>query len=656
MSNVADNPPLYSLEDASDSPADGANGPQILIVPISDSVQFQKGYLGADGETAAVEGELQMKGVRAGRWEKVTMSLSSKETAFDNTIELGTTEITLLDSSIVPDSQWPSSIAFAVPLTPDAPQCIHTPYSALSYTITATLHSATSSQPNISKSLTVHTRRYTPHTLNLDLAPRTVKKNFPTPIEVQVPRTRYKAGEPIPLYVTVPPPTRELVVDLGVRLRNVKAELVRIVKVLRPGYEDLPDATDEEDVEHADGEPVASTSTSTDKSAQAAATTSDRATTSSSYRGFTHKTVIAKSGAPCRFHSTRPIRLRLVLHPAYTGSPSQPSAEPDTDSACASITQSTLLHSVSFRLRTQVAFVDMSTHIERVSTMTVPITLLPPSAPLPEVDDDISEQYHKKHDQPPARTVRLDDAEERVPGYEVGVAGPSGLSAGAPPPFEEREAPPPFFPTEAEASTSSRLPTFLESESDLFVAPMEDPLLPPPIPEIFPGEGTLFGFSISEQFDGHAEDMRRTHSPPPTMEEARRDPDVTGLTVLEEPERAIEALEYALEQHEEASRGEHPPPPPPPLDDPSDPPPSIDSDFRSPVIQTQDGPHSRSTVPTYEHPPPGLGNTAAPPANSTDAPTTDEHAPPPYLVPESVAGNEHTSGPPPYIDVMHEQH
>ena len=53
----------------------GAEGgsPQILIIPVAEGyVHFQKGYLGADGERAAIEGELQIKSADAEfRWRKV---------------------------------------------------------------------------------------------------------------------------------------------------------------------------------------------------------------------------------------------------------------------------------------------------------------------------------------------------------------------------------------------------------------------------------------------------------------------------------------------------------------------------------------------------------------------------------------------------------
>lgn len=53
--------------------ATAPTGPQILIIPVADGrVHFQKGYLGADNERAAIEGELQIKSAEADfRWRKV---------------------------------------------------------------------------------------------------------------------------------------------------------------------------------------------------------------------------------------------------------------------------------------------------------------------------------------------------------------------------------------------------------------------------------------------------------------------------------------------------------------------------------------------------------------------------------------------------------
>jgi neural Wiskott-Aldrich syndrome protein len=50
---------------------------QLLIVPTVDAINFQKGYLGADGERAAIEGELQIKGTELERWTKVSVLLDN---------------------------------------------------------------------------------------------------------------------------------------------------------------------------------------------------------------------------------------------------------------------------------------------------------------------------------------------------------------------------------------------------------------------------------------------------------------------------------------------------------------------------------------------------------------------------------------------------
>jgi len=176
---------------------------------------------------------------------------------------------------------------------------------------------------------------------------------------------------------------------------------------------------------------------------------------------------------------------------------------------------------------------------------------------------------------------------------------------------------------------------------------------------VIPGEGVQFGFSVADQFDGHMvepEDRgRRSTTPPPTMEMANRDPDVTGLASMDQPELAMEALGLALERHgEEASLGalptltgmttltggDQPPPLPPTLmmDDPSDPPPSIDSDYSDA--------RGMAHQPPPPPPPPSLGVQSAPhdPAIRT---SVDGNAPPPYLVPDI-----HHDGtrPPPYIE------
>jgi len=71
-------PPIYSQTDPDDSSSlsqaemdDLGERPKILIIPTGDAVNFQKGFLGAEGERAAIEGELQIKGIEPDHWAKV---------------------------------------------------------------------------------------------------------------------------------------------------------------------------------------------------------------------------------------------------------------------------------------------------------------------------------------------------------------------------------------------------------------------------------------------------------------------------------------------------------------------------------------------------------------------------------------------------------
>lgn len=509
---------------------------------------------------------------------------------------------------------------------------------------------------------------------------------------MQLPRTTFKAGEPIPIYFTVPTPSADLVVEQGLRLRNLRAELVRTVVVKSDGEEDEPSDSEFEQFYSGSEDEDEDQPTSPSQKTQPVPSTS-RQNPEYAVRRSEHgeRKVVALSGASCRLHPSRPLQIRLVLHPPvesphpdsqYQPLPSEDFYPVDTDVECASITQSTLLHTVSFRLLIHATFMNMSNHTERVSTLLIPLLILPPSAPLPEVEPSVDAAYLKKHDRPPTRTVRLDDIE--VPQYE---AGPSG-APGAPPPFEEREAPPPFS-SEAEASTSSRLPTFLESEASTsrlptFLESEREIYVPPPAPSdaddpsgdplaqpapgeetevVFAGEGSLFGFRASDQFDGYVDVTtlpRREYTPPPSLEMATRDADVTGLATmaLDEP-ATIEALGLALEhqhqqQHQQQQQQQQqqtisilaisegtsgdvgvdvdghllpPPPPPPPMDDPSDPPPSIDSaEFRAPGA-----PHAHAHESHTQSPP----RAQSPPRGAIDEEGESHgHAPPPYRVPD----------------------
>lgn len=81
MASYSHPPPTYTAEDPElnasqsidrDAPLnDDADGLQILLIPSADTAHFQQGYLGAEGEQAAIEGELQVKGAVQSQWSRV---------------------------------------------------------------------------------------------------------------------------------------------------------------------------------------------------------------------------------------------------------------------------------------------------------------------------------------------------------------------------------------------------------------------------------------------------------------------------------------------------------------------------------------------------------------------------------------------------------
>ena len=597
------------------------------------------------------------------------MDLRTLEAAYEQVIELSQSTIILYESEDDRETLLPSSFSFALPLTQDTPQCIHTPQSSLRHILSATLHPFDEAAQPFSKELTVHTRRFISHSYSIPVSPITRAFDNPSRVQVEIPRTTFTCVEPVPIYVTVPPPRRELVVEQGLRLRNIKAELIRIVRVA-DGTEtdendsvdvdvpsDIGDDSEEDENGHGGSAPLGVSVPSTEKHATASSSTTSYPSNPHQSRRASYRTVVSRSGALCRFHATLPVRLRFILHQSSPSSSPSDFTHPlpagdfgstGSDAECASITQTTLLHTVSFRIRVHATFRNTSHHTERVSTITIPITFLPSPAPLPEVEESVDSAYHKKHDRPPARTNRPDDADAAPHyDYEQGEAGPSYLSSGAPPPFEERDAPPPFFSTPF-PSSSSRLPTFLESEQEIFIPTAEDNAAAPPPPmslleQVIVGEGVLFGFPASSQFSGHTDVDRNegASTPPPSVEMATLDPNVTGLVQLtvDVPEHTIQ---LTLQQEEQIATGEAPPPPPPPMDDPSDPPPSIHSEYRS-----REGVAHQVTamaVPAADLPTPQI-------ASGMPVPTQSHvTAPPPYPVPDGVE-HEQVARPPPYVDL-----
>lgn len=426
------------------------------------------------------------------------------------------------------------------------------------------------------------------------------------------------------------------------------------------------------------------------------------------HRNTDFRTSLTRSGAPARFHSSRPVRIRLLVR--TSSAPSSPAQVP-VDSASHTtgvfdcpITQSTALHSVDFSLEVSVSFLRHRTNqatsenlpVQESTSFSVPITVLPPLAKTLEAagDMDMEHAYHKKFDKPPTKTNREAAA-------DVGPPGPS--ASGAPPPFDERDAPPPPFvqsePQQSQAGTS-HLPTFLESEAH-YVVPLPGPSNSSQMPYAgyasvstsgsqtrpstieedpdrvleIEGEGRLFGFRPEEQFDGLEASFGSGAEPPPAIENVQEDTDVTALAdLVDRPERALEAIgrgmgvvasdvdhpSYGTHERSDIDRLEQAlqmnaaeeAPAPPFVDDPADPPPGIDMEFRT-------------SPPPF--PPPHVDNDlVAPHLSPVDPPPSIEDAemqppivsqtignpsfrPPPYL--NSTAQPDGQHGPPPYVDL-----
>ena len=67
-------PPHYSTEDQLASTSfSSTQDPQITIAPAADALHFQQGFLGIDGERPALEGEVQIKGVRGRMWDSLSV-------------------------------------------------------------------------------------------------------------------------------------------------------------------------------------------------------------------------------------------------------------------------------------------------------------------------------------------------------------------------------------------------------------------------------------------------------------------------------------------------------------------------------------------------------------------------------------------------------
>ncbi|SNX88055.1 uncharacterized protein MEPE_06766 [Melanopsichium pennsylvanicum] len=355
------------------------------IAPRSDSTSFQVGYLGLKGFQAWLKGDVLVKldaeTKSKGRYTRCVVQLQAKEQAInsysqseprpDNTesasacssrndvIELFSHTLVLWDAdkesttSNSSLSTMPSTMPFSFPLTQDLPHCVHLRDSSLTYTLTAQLFSEDSNKlPHAVKEVPVHLVRYTrPGPLNeIELAeidgaslpnevytlePHNWIKKEPTLVYAHINRTIFRRAEPIDIRVRIPPPDQTSVSEKGLKLRAVEADFVRLIHTKRVNGA-AGDRGDASVVEAIANEPNV------------------------------YEALLAHSGKLCRFHSQRPVLLRLTLHPPFDRT-NMPHPHPDHDAlasgpvfgrggggGCESISQETLMHKVSFEVRIKI--------------------------------------------------------------------------------------------------------------------------------------------------------------------------------------------------------------------------------------------------------------------------------------------------------------
>ncbi|TKA55340.1 hypothetical protein B0A53_02264 [Rhodotorula sp. CCFEE 5036] len=354
----ATSPPSYARSTAQPCP------PVLLnLAPLADGTSFQVGgLLGPDPASpgtppAAVAGEVQIKFTEgetalldgASQQQQQTSSLPPPRFGRLAVVFKGVEtdarghQITLVEQS---RTLWetsadgttsrgapPAVSRFRFDLTPDLPTCIHLASSSLAYSLTATLYplakttsAAAIESPDddalpLSRCVPVHlVRSATPAAL-VPVQSATVTATDPIRWSVRFPRTVFTRREPIGLVVRVEVPDSKRIGE-GLRLRTISAELVRTI-----------------------------TATGVESSSQSSATTLESRREADVQR----RTVLAHSGKSARFSPSRPIIIRLVLHP-----PLEPT--------CESISQSTIAHQVSFSVVVTVGLVNTASTSTSSST------------------------------------------------------------------------------------------------------------------------------------------------------------------------------------------------------------------------------------------------------------------------------------------------
>ncbi|CAO1627808.1 unnamed protein product [Parajaminaea phylloscopi] len=378
----------------------GAHSFQFDIVPRSDAASFQAGYQGLQqrGFEAWLRGDVLLKGSVNG--SQLDFSQCTIELLATESIQSGMGATTsnqvfhaakvlwrcprLPSTSANPPAQdsLPSVMPFEFALPEFLPHCVHLPSIRLEYQLIATLYPREDDieQGPVSRAVAVHLTRYSPPAPATQLLPaakaqmfseaiKTWKRTSPMDLEVRLARTLFRRGEPIRLSVTVAPPPEKLV-QRGLRIRSVEAQLVRVITPRRaqsvphsrqkgkdssraghdarqvfadqhvqadgwqPYQHLLKDSTDSVGTSSAGGAASASASTVHHNLSTSLAEEPTR-------EGRTYRTVLAHSGKSCRFSLRRALFLNLSLVPPFA-TPALPHPSPDHDAPPAGLSPLTL--------------------------------------------------------------------------------------------------------------------------------------------------------------------------------------------------------------------------------------------------------------------------------------------------------------------------
>lgn len=314
------NPPQYTT-----TPSETRTSVLLNLAPLSDHFTFQLGALG--NGLASIQGELQIK--LTGTDDQEGERLFSKlEVVFRGVERVeGAEEIELCEmrqllwgigvagsSSESDTGGVPSHSTFKLDLTSDLPHCIHFSGSSLEYSLAAILSHADTTLPPLVKTVPIHLVRTSPPGSLLagsslvasadpppSTAPQTFAQDDPIPFSVRLSRTVFRRSEPIELLVRIEVPSPTAVQRF--QLRTVSAALVRKVVV---GGVPLELETVEVDELEAVEEPGNGKATASEQFLEDVVSAPE------------HITTLAKSGKSARFSPTRPIVIRLLLHPPST--------------------------------------------------------------------------------------------------------------------------------------------------------------------------------------------------------------------------------------------------------------------------------------------------------------------------------------------------